>query len=235
MNWYRNLRKVYRVLVPGAVRRKVNEFVPHDLIYHKAYFLTDAEGPAVKAAPVFTELVGNEFRPRRVIDVGCGTGALLEAFARAGWECVGLEYAEAALKMCRARGLDVRKFDLEKDAWRGEVACFDVAVSLEVAEHLPEQVADHYVGLLVSLAPVLVFSAATVGQGGTDHVNEQPNEYWVAKFEARGYRHSAEVSQQWRRRLEREGVARFYSDNLMIFRRPEGSETHSDQLPAPVR
>jgi hypothetical protein len=53
-----------------------------------------------------------EVTSRRVIDVGCGTGALLEVLKDYGCTCLGLEYSEAGLKMCRSRGLDVRKFDI---------------------------------------------------------------------------------------------------------------------------
>jgi SAM-dependent methyltransferase len=203
-------------------------------VYTRDYYFRNTEGPSVQAAPAFTELLGHEFRPKRVIDVGCGTGALLEALARAGCECVGLEYAAAGLAMCRARGLDVRRFDLERDAWAGGASPFDVAISLEVAEHLPGHAADRYVDLLVRLAPVIVFSAATVGQGGADHVNEQPHGYWIARFEARGCRYEAEVSRRWRCRLERAAVATYYSANLMIFRRPGAAEARPDQSSAPA-
>lgn len=96
---------------------------------------------------------------------------------------------------------------------------FDVAISMEVAEHLPKRYADRLVGLLAALAPTVVFSGATPGQGGMDHVNEQPHEYWITKFEARGFRYELELTDRWRRQWEVDGVASFYHRNLMIFRR----------------
>jgi SAM-dependent methyltransferase len=230
MSLYGVLRELYRTLVPGVVRRRpvlarlagrmTGRFGAHDLLYTKEYFVGTVEEPAAQAAPGLAEVVNNEFRPTRVIDVGCGTGALLEALTKVGCTCVGLEYADAGLRMCRARNLDVRKFDLERDRWQDEEGTFDVAISTEVAEHLPERAADRYVSLLASLAPTIVFTAATVGQGGTDHVNEQPHDYWVAKFEARGYRFQPEITARWRRKLEQRHVAAWYSANLMIFHRP---------------
>jgi len=50
---------------------------------------------------------------------------------------------------------------------------FDLAVSMEVAEHLPEQVSEPYIDLLTRLSRVVVFTAARPGLGGSDHVNEQ--------------------------------------------------------------
>ena len=62
-----------------------------------------------------------------------------------------------------------------------------MAISLEVAEHLPEDCADQFVGALVRAAPIVVFSAAIPHQGGVDHRNEQRQSYWREKFEEHAY------------------------------------------------
>jgi hypothetical protein len=64
----------------------------------------------------------------------------------------------------------------------------DLAISLEVAEHLPEESAETFVASLTGLARVVLFSAAIPRQGGTQHLNEQWPSYWAAKFAERGYR-----------------------------------------------
>jgi hypothetical protein len=64
---------------------------------------------------------------------------------------------------------------------------FDLAVSLEVAEHLPAEVAEGFVESLTLLAPVVLFSAAAPYQGGDQHVNEQWPAYWAERFASRGY------------------------------------------------
>ena len=144
------------------------------------------EGPASQSAARIAATIAEDLKPTTVIDVGCGTGALLAALRERGCRVCGLEYAEAALVHCRARQLEVEKFDLEHDTYRADRR-FEVAISMEVAEHLPEGAADRYVDLLTRLAPVIVFTAASPGQGGTDHVNEQPPSYWIAKFRDRGF------------------------------------------------
>jgi SAM-dependent methyltransferase len=219
------VRKLYRTLLPESLRRlplverlKTRLF-GHDLIYDAQYFETTVEGPAVRSAGRIAGSIVDDFRPGSVVDVGCGTGALLEALRDRGCTVFGLEYAEAALRYCRARRLDVAKFDLERSAFRDGRA-FDVAVSMEVAEHLPETAADRYVDLLTRLSPVVVFTAAPPGQGGADHVNEQPPAYWIARFRQRGFDHAEAQSRRWRERWRAAGdVASWYTDNLMIFRR----------------
>jgi hypothetical protein len=61
-------------------------------------------------------------------------------------------------------------------------------------------------------------SAALPGTGGKDHVNEQPSEYWMAKFAARGFAHDralvARVREEWRDA----GVDPIYFKSLMVFR-----------------
>jgi hypothetical protein len=97
---------------------------------------------------------------------------------------------------------------------------FDLAMSLEVAEHLPEASADHFVSQLVAHAPVVLFSAAIPGQGGTGHINEQWPSYWIKKFRNHGYR-----AFDFLRPLlwNDEEIAWWYRQNCMIF---AGDEAH---------
>lgn len=219
------LKNVYRSVVPESVRDsdivvKLKErLLGHNWIYDANYYERKVEGPAVRSARTVATSVVNDFKPMSVIDVGCGTGALLQALRERGCEVSGLEYAEAALRYCRQRQLDVAKFDLESSVYQ-EGRTFDVAVSMEVAEHLPERVADRYVDLLARLSPVVVFTAAPPGQGGEDHVNEQPPSYWITKFRRRGFEHDSELSERWRQTWKAAGdVESWYFNNLMIFRR----------------
>lgn len=65
---------------------------------------------------------------------------------------------------------------------------YDIAISLEVAEHIDIEYADILVDSLVDLSDLVLFSAAVPYQGGVNHINEQPLSYWKEKFEARNYK-----------------------------------------------
>jgi hypothetical protein len=54
--------------------------------------------------------------------------------------------------------------------------------SLEVGEHLPTQSSDDFVESIVKHGKCVLFSAATIGQGGDSHINEQNYEFWRQKF-----------------------------------------------------
>lgn len=217
------VRSTYTFLVPKFVRRSafVNWLRPrllsHDWIYDADYYKQTIEGPAVRSSGTIAHSIVTEFQAKRVIDVGCGTGALLEALRSRGCEVCGLEYSAVALEYCRSRQLDVEKFDLEHDSVDGR-GPFDVAVSMEVAEHLPQSVADRYVSLLTRLSRVIVFTAATPGQGGADHVNEQPPEYWIGKFRQQGFEYAEALTHRWRAGWKAAGdVEAWYHQNLLVF------------------
>jgi hypothetical protein len=68
-----------------------------------------------------------------------------------------------------------------------------VAYCFEVAEHVLAEFADALVSLLAKTAPIVVFTAAPPGQGGSGHVNEQPADYWIAKFAANDMSHRPDL------------------------------------------
>lgn len=229
------LKGIYRRCVPFSLRKSgpvslIKQFVyrnllGHDAIYDYHYFESTVEGPAVDSAETISQSILNDLDPRSVVDVGCGTGALLEALRTQGCQVFGLEYSTAALQYCKERNLDVQKFDLETETLV-EDRTFDVAISMEVGEHLPEDTADRYVDLISRLSNVVVFTAAIPGQGGDDHVNEQPHTYWISKFQSRGLTYDEPLSIQWRNSWrESDKVATFYHRNLMIFRGSPGTLT----------
>src|SRR5271154_6008708 len=87
----------------------------HDNIYDQDYYETIVEADAARSADVMAASIVDRFQSKTVIDVGCGTGALLQAFRKLHCEVHGLEYSEAGLAYCRSRRLSVMKFNIEKD------------------------------------------------------------------------------------------------------------------------
>lgn len=65
---------------------------------------------------------------------------------------------------------------------------WDMAISLEVAEHIKEENSDVFVDNLCNASDIILFSAAVPLTGGTDHVNEQYASYWISKFAQHNYK-----------------------------------------------
>jgi SAM-dependent methyltransferase len=120
-----------------------------------------------------------------VIDVGCGDGTMLQkTFAK---RMVGIDYG--ASYYLESNNIEFIDQDLRVpySKWYHKPKGFDLVLCLETAEHLPPESADTLIDTLVSVGDTILFSAATVGQGGFMHLNEQPPEYWEEKFNLRGY------------------------------------------------
>jgi SAM-dependent methyltransferase len=127
--------------------------------------------------------------PKSIIDVGCGVGQWLRVFRDMGCENVlGIdgEHVEKE-KLMIDYGTQFKPYDLRKIGNLNMEKKFDIALNLEVAEHLPESSADDLIQFLTNVSDTIVFSAAIVGQTGENHVNEQNPDYWESKFKERGF------------------------------------------------
>lgn len=153
--------------------------------YDESFYEGQKEG-SVSSAQVVVPIVLSLFPSRSVIDFGCGVGGWLKEFERQGVsDYLGLdgEYVPADLLQIPADRFQPSDLRNLSDLGRR----FDLACSLEVAEHLPGDCAKSFVLALVKAAPVILFSAAIPLQGGTDHVNEQRQSYWAKLFAESGY------------------------------------------------
>jgi hypothetical protein len=131
-------------------------------------------------------LVMSLLQPRSVCDVGCSQGAWLAVFKEHGVErVVGIDGDYVERDELKIGEHEFVAADLERGV--PQVGRFDLAVSLEVAEHLAPEAAAPLVDGLVGLAPAVLFSAAIPGQGGRGHLNEQWPDYWGDLFAAHGY------------------------------------------------
>jgi cyclopropane fatty-acyl-phospholipid synthase-like methyltransferase len=142
--------------------------------------------------------------PKSVIDVGCGPAFFLEYWAERGKRILGLEYSAKQAKKIAADS--VSEFIIESDVskWdKFEYPKFDLAVSFQVAEHIPKQFADNVVRGMTNMSDDILFSAAEPGQQGVGHVNCQPMSYWTAKFIKAGYMEVPEVVDEWRKSIRK--------------------------------
>jgi hypothetical protein len=149
-------------------------------------FFEYIERGSITSARLFSTFLVPLLGIKSVLDVGCGRGAWLRA-----WKAAGVAVAQGvdgpyirpqSLLIPPADFIAVdlsQKFDLGRR--------YDLVTSLEVAEHLPRSHSEAFISSLTTHADLVLFSAATPGQGGENHINERPPSFWQSIFGNLGF------------------------------------------------
>lgn len=181
---------------------------------YEPYFYSRRFEWTAQAAGRILDLVLPRLPPvRSALDVGCGVGAWLSVLRERGVEdLAGIDGAWVDEKLLKIPADQFRRADLS-----GPLSLerrFDLAICLEVAEHLPPDRADGFVAELAGAADFVLFSAAIPFQGGYGHVNEQWQSYWADRFAHRGF-----AVRDWiRPRLWTDAaIPVWYRENLLLF------------------
>lgn len=158
---------------------------PSFVSYSKEFYKKIEDDSFASAKVIVPHLI-KLFNPQSVVDLGCGTGTFLSVFRENNIkDILGLDLTpiHTALLRIPENQFCVTDLSLPLKLQRK----FDLAISLEVAEHLPPNSACQFVENLVSLSDYICFSAAIPYQGGNQHINCQWPVYWKDLFEAKGY------------------------------------------------
>lgn len=122
------------------------------------------------------------YRLRSVLDVGCGDGQTMLAFAMRGCIVTGID----GLRLSDEYAGEF----IEHDLTTGPLVLPeppDLVWCCETVEHIAE---DHLDSLLATLTQgrVLAMTHALPGQAGWHHVNCRPPAYWIEHMRRRGFR-----------------------------------------------
>lgn len=135
-----------------------------------------------------TRIVYNLIKPESVVDLGCGVGAFLKSFKDLGVRRVlGIDNHDV-FQSSVPKYLEKNEFmntSLEVPIELPEK--FDLAICLEVAEHLNPDCSEILADNLIKLSDVILFSAAIPFQKGENHLNEQWPDYWQNIFRERDF------------------------------------------------
>jgi hypothetical protein len=154
--------------------------------YGDGFYKSQMDG-SLSSARRFVDHLSLIFKPHSVVDLGCGRGTWLKAFKDCGAEkVVGFDGSWNSQDNMVDQSIVFFSVDLNKPLAAQEEK-YDLAISLEVAEHLEESCAATFVESLAKLSDVVMFGAAYTGQGGTNHINEQPCTYWAKIFKEHDY------------------------------------------------
>jgi SAM-dependent methyltransferase len=193
-------------------RREVDVSDPAAIPYAPSFYQGVA-ARAAESAPAVLECVLQYIRPKTVVDVGCGTGEWLHAISSlTEVEVLGIDSLDVPTEALVISPRSFQHADLGRPIALDKK--FDLAISLEVAEHLPAHRAHSFIRDLTRMAPAVLFGAAIPGQGGVSHINEQWQSYWAQLFADRGF----EVWDVIRSALwTNDNVAFWYRQNTFLY------------------
>ena len=156
---------------------------------------------------------------RSLVDYGCGAGWLLYYFKKFGISNVlGIEPNQEVLQVVgksvkkNIKFLDLsKKIDLKQH--------FDLALNIEVIEHIDRKYEDIVLENITRHTNLLIFSAATPGQGGWGHINERPFKYWEKKLNLANFFCEKDKTQEFRQYLKKKKAKKWYVRNISVFRK----------------
>jgi len=156
------------------------------LIYDTAFFRQWGRGNAdyVRSAEIIAGALFNLFKPKSLADLGCGCGVYAHIFKAKGVPVLAVDGVQPPREHAFSLPIVVRDLTAPvENIW----GMFDLALCLEVAEHIPEELSGVFLDNIVKFSGRLAMSAAPPGQDGHHHVNERPKRYWARKLAGKGF------------------------------------------------
>jgi len=185
-------------------------------VYDRPFF--EAHLPWRGEYALIAEALARRFAFSSVLDLGCGNGFLIARLAELGKAVAGIDGSAHAVELSApAVAARIEVMDLSRPLWTRRR---DLVICSEVAEHLAARHADTLVdNICVNSRDLVFFTAATPGQGGHFHINEQPHQYWIDKFRLRCFQVDEESTKALRQDLA--GCIRalwWFTRNAVVFR-----------------
>lgn len=122
-------------------------------------------------------------------DVGCGNGIWLRQTLEMGSvkNRIGYDLPSALESSTQFSNKDIVFNEIDLETKNYDFIPTDLTLCLEVAEHVSSDSAVRLIESICRTSKYVIFSAATPGQGGYNHINERSFNYWVSLFEANGF------------------------------------------------
>lgn len=183
-------------------------------MYDEKYYRKHEKGSYCSAIHIL-EYLQTFLSIHSIIDFGCGMGtwgrAALDLDMKIN-DFLGIDqhkYDESYMAIAQKNYMtyDLRKsFNINRK--------YDLAISVEVAEHIPSIYSDIFVKNICLHSDVILFSAALPFQGGSGHINEQTCSYWINKFKQNDYIAIDCVRPKF---WDNENIEVWYKNNCLLF------------------
>lgn len=184
---------------------------------YSAHFFAKREHWKKNVYKTMAVAIDEMFNPNSIIDVGCGSGFIMKNINADKKQ--GIEGTSNVYEILRVDKKLVDVKDL-RDKIHQDYPIYDIAVSIEVAEHIEPEFAETFVKNLCNLSNTVILTAAPPNQPGNHHVNCQPQEYWKNKFKKFDFHYSDQTKVL--RKKWKDSIPQRFSylyNNLMIFKK----------------
>ncbi|MDP2864771.1 MAG: class I SAM-dependent methyltransferase [Elusimicrobiota bacterium] len=187
----------------------------------------------LRSAELVAGAVYEIFRPAYVADLGCGCGVYSHLFKLRGTRALSIDGVIPPPEHSFPMEIITRDLTLPFENIWGN---FDLALCLEVAEHIPEEFSGVFLKNLTAFSDRLVMSAAPPDQGGHHHVNERPRRYWAQKLAELGFAYDRRASGRVLKLLERERPPFMWMANhIGVYERAVDRKRLNHGLPFAIR
>lgn len=177
-------------------------------IYGQSFYDDGGFSKTAHSADVISAWMCSNLEPKSILDLGSGAGHYLRAFTERGVEVLGLE-ASAGGVAASGTAVLALTYDLRRPVHLNRR--FDTVMCVEVAEHLPNRWSASLVDSICRNADKFaVFTAAPPGTPGTDHINCQPEAFWISLFHARGFLLRDDLTADLRRTAAKHDAAEWW-------------------------
>ena len=184
-------------------------------IYDAKFYEESVDAHQLASADAVVDVLVALLQPRTVFDVGCGNGLYLGKFADRGVEAHGCDGSVHAIARVPAR-IFAFQHDLKDPLVLNRR--LDLCTCFEVAEHIPRRFSENLVRSCAAASGTVVFSSAPPGQGGTDHINEQPEAFWDELFAREGLVRDDATTRELRERFAARDVVSWLAGNTRVYR-----------------
>jgi SAM-dependent methyltransferase len=129
------------------------------------------------------------YKPKTAVDVGCAFGLIIEALCDLGVDAYGFDISPFAISNARTDMTDRLRVHsiLEPVPLRAGGKKYDLAICIEVLEHLPPEQAETAIANLCAASDRVLFSSSPDDFDEPTHFNVLPTAEWLKMFAAQGF------------------------------------------------